>query len=323
MTLMRATTAAYAEVDHFEPGKVAGSGGSKNGISPATALINDERFTATCSTVAFAWASPTRRLDRDELQNVKAANEAFFEAAKAGEFELNRQRAAWYQANMVGSPRSLLALAQKTGRTLDEMTAMAGDIIGSLCVTEHWDRLEKRGVDMLFEPGTHDYVAYDILWGAQNHPQLPTYYPANGGHKMEKHPAAETDSLNLEAFLWNHFFGGEPLLSPPTLSHEMDGDQLHVRVKFKNGPQAESGRLWWIYDRAPAGSAPFLHVRIPDDQWAEMEHDEKTGEWTATIPLQEGASQLDFFSNHGKVVNGYQQYLSSPYTRVELPSSRE
>jgi hypothetical protein len=49
MTLMRAATAAYAETDHFEKGKVAGSGGSKNGISPAAALINDERFTATCS----------------------------------------------------------------------------------------------------------------------------------------------------------------------------------------------------------------------------------------------------------------------------------
>jgi len=49
MTLMRAATAAYADVDHFEKGKVAGSGSSKNGISPAVALINDERFTATCS----------------------------------------------------------------------------------------------------------------------------------------------------------------------------------------------------------------------------------------------------------------------------------
>jgi len=60
MTLMRATTAAYAEVDHFEKGKVAGSGSSKNGISPAVALINDERFTATCSDHAFAYYSPAR-----------------------------------------------------------------------------------------------------------------------------------------------------------------------------------------------------------------------------------------------------------------------
>lgn len=59
MTLMRATTAAYAETDYFEKGKVAGSGSSKNGMSPAVALIHDERFTATCSNHAFAYFSPT------------------------------------------------------------------------------------------------------------------------------------------------------------------------------------------------------------------------------------------------------------------------
>ncbi|MHC4192155.1 MAG: haloalkane dehalogenase [Planctomycetota bacterium] len=49
-----------------------------------------------------------------------------------------------------------------------------------------------------------------------------------------------------------------------------------------------------------------------------MEYDAKTGEWTATIPLKDGFDRIDFFSNHGLKVNGYKQYLSSPYTRVEL-----
>ncbi|MDP7290487.1 MAG: hypothetical protein QGH94_21080, partial [Phycisphaerae bacterium] len=62
----------------------------------------------------------------------------------------------------------------------------------------------------------------------------------------------------------------------------------------------------------------FLHIPIPEDQWADMERDPKTGSWTVTIPLKEGASRIDFFSNHGHMANGYQQYLSSPYTRVEL-----
>ena len=44
----------------------------------------------------------------------------------------------------------------------------------------------------------------------------------------------------------------------------------------------------------------------------------ETGSWTAAIPLKEGASRVDFFSNHGHTANGYQQYLSCPYTRVEL-----
>ena len=318
MTLMRATTAAFAEPNYFEPGKVAGSGGSKNGISPATALINDERFTATCSTVAFAWASPTRRARQKEMDEVAAANEAFFAAVQAGEIDVEKSRAGWYRGIMAGSPEKMPLAGLKAGKTLEEIQTFADRILDRLSVSANWDALMERDVDVFFEPHTHDYVAYDILWGAQNFPQIPTYYAANGGHSMQRHPKAETNRQNREAFLWYHFFGGEPLLSPPTSQHQRDGDQLEVRVKFEDGPEAESGRLWWMYDRAPAGSAPFLHERIPDEQWAEMERDEATGEWVATIPLKEGASNIDFFSNHGKVVNGYQQYLSSPYTRVEL-----
>ena len=73
-----------------------------------------------------------------------------------------------------------------------------------------------------------------------------------------------------------------------------------------------------MYDRAPEGSAPFLLTPIPEDQWADMKQDSKTGSWTVTIPLKKGASRIDFFSNHGHKANGYQQYLSSPYTRVQL-----
>ena len=156
MTLMRATTAAYAEVDYFEKGKVAGSGGSKNGISPAVALINDERFTATCSSVAFAWASPTRKGDRGELQEVQAANETFFEAARAGEFELEMQREKWYRSHMVGSRPSMEMMALQAGISVDEFHDRTDRLMSSVCVTENWDRLMERGVDLLFQPGTHD-----------------------------------------------------------------------------------------------------------------------------------------------------------------------
>jgi len=323
MTLMRATTAAYAEADHFEKGKVAGSGGSKNGISPAAALINDERFTATCSDRAFAYYSPTRRFDREEMDKVEAANKAFFQAVKAGDVDLRQQRAKWYQANMVGGSRfSMHKPALKAGRSWDEIRYLADCLWPRLCVTENWDRLMERGVDMLFLPGTHDYVAFDILWGAQNHPQLPVYYEPSGGHKQTPHGATAKDNQNQYAFLWNHFFGGEPLLKPPKSNYKVDKDKLRVSVGFNEGPQPISGRIWWIYDRAPAGSAPFLHVKIPEDQWMDMECDASTGAWTAAIPLKDGFSRIDFFSNHGLKVNGYKQYLSSPYTRVELRPSR-
>ena len=318
MTLMRATTAAYAETDYFEKGKVAGSGSSKNGISPAVALINDERFTAICSDHTFAYYSPTRRADREEVAKADAANKAFFEAVKAGDIDLDQKRARIYQRVMVGSESSMNKMALKAGRSMDEMQKFADRFWAGVSVAENWDRLMERGVDILFQPGTHDYVAYDILWGAQNHPQLPVYYEPNGGHSQTPHVAAAKDEQNRDAFLWNHFFGGESLLSPPASSHKVDKNKLRVRVSFEEGPQPTSGRIWWMYDRAPAGSAPFLHIPIPEDQWADMERDPKTGSLTATIPLKEGASRIDFFSNHGHMANGYQQYLSSPYTRVEL-----
>ena len=319
MTLMRAATVAYAETDHFEKGKVAGAGSSKNGISPAVALINDERFTATSSDHAFAYYSPTRRTDGEEMDKVEAANKAFFEAVKAGDVELEKQRAKWYQGVMVGSNRSK---DMKAGRSVDEMQNFADCFWPSVCVTENWDRLMERGVDILFQPGTHDYVAFDVPWGAKNHAQLPVYYEPNGGHSQTPHVATAKDNENRSAFLWNHFFGGEPLLKPPTSNYKVDKDKLRVSVRFNEGPQPKSGRIWWIYDRAPAGSAPFLHVRIPEDQWMDMERDAKTGAWAVTIPLKDEASRIDFFSNHGRVVNGYKQYLSSPYTRVELSPSR-
>ncbi|MCP4096087.1 MAG: hypothetical protein GY880_09200 [Planctomycetaceae bacterium] len=318
MTLMRATTAAYAETDYFEKGKVAGSGSSKNGISPAVALINDERFTATCSNIAFAYYSPTRRADEKVMDKVEAANEAFFESVRDGGIDLNQERAKIYQRVMVGSKSSK---DMRAGSSVDKMQTFSDRLWSSACITENWDRLMERGVDILFQPGTHDYVAYDILWGAQNHPQVPIYYQPGGGHYHTPHIATAKDEQNREAFLWKHFFGGEPLLSPPTSSYKIDQDQLLVRVSFGEGPQPINGRIWWIYDRAPAGSAPFLHERIPEDQWTDMQLDEKTNAWTAIIPLKEGASRVDFFTNHGKKSNGYQQYLSSPYTRVELSAS--
>ena len=317
MTLMRATTAAYAETDYFEKGKVAGSGSSKNGMSPAVALIHDERFTATCSNHAFAYFSPTRRADREATAKAEEANKAFFEAVKAGDIDLDPKRAKLYQGVMVGSERSMGKLALKMGKSLDDMQSFADRLRPGVSVTENWDRLMERGVDILFQPGTHDYVAYDILWGAQNHPQLPVYYEPNGGHSQTPHVAAAKDGQNKDAFLWHHFFGGEPLLQPPKSNYTISKDKLSVSVRFNEGPQPINGRIWWIYDRAPAGSAPFLHEQIPADQWMDMERDAKTGAWTATIPLKDGFSRIDFFSNHGREVNGYKQYISSPYTQVK------
>ncbi|MHC4994499.1 MAG: hypothetical protein ACYTGQ_05535, partial [Planctomycetota bacterium] len=51
-TMMRAITVAHSEVDHFTPGKVAMSGGSKNGATPSMAILHDTRMTAVHASVS-------------------------------------------------------------------------------------------------------------------------------------------------------------------------------------------------------------------------------------------------------------------------------
>ena len=73
---------------------------------------------------------------------------------------------------------------------------------------------------------------------------------------------------------------------------------MQVKVVFDAGPQPENGRIWWMYDRAPGGSAAFLRDRILEDQWMDMTLDNKTGAWTVAIPLRSDVSRIEFFSNH-------------------------
>ena len=93
-------------------------------------------------------------------------------------------------------------------------------------------------------------------------------------------------------------------------------------VTFKPGNKSESGRIFWIYDRGPDGSAAYLEDMIPRDNWKDMKYDPDKKAWTVTIDLKADASQIDFFSNHRKTISHkfrkYPTYISSPYTRVTL-----
>ena len=176
---------------------------------------------------------------------------------------------------------------------------------------------------MLFHPGTHDFVAFDMAWGGKHHPTIPIYLGANTGHGKRGHPKTERDQQNKAAFMLKHFFPKEmeeALLEPPNVESKVKNKALEVTVTFPNDSREESGRIWWLFDRAPDGSPNYISQMIPDDQTMEMK---KTGEsWTATIPLSPTAKRIDFFSNHGKTLSynndAYKTYISSPYTRVSL-----
>ena len=93
-----------------------------------------------------------------------------------------------------------------------------------------------------------------------------------------------------------------------------------VTVTFASS--AETGRIFWMYDRGPDGSAAYINELFPEDQWKDMESEAQKKVWTAEIELESGASRIDFFTNHRKTIEHrseeYGSYLSSPYTRVSL-----
>jgi hypothetical protein len=304
-TLMRAITTAYAEAEHFEKGKIATSGGSKNGASPSMAIIHDHRMTAVHATVSPIWDSPLRLCEDEAWKELRS------QPGKRGGFS-----GGHFGPNF--NERVLDA-----GGTRKDLQKFTRNISDDVFISRNLDALRKRGVEMLFHPGTHDMVAFDMAWGGAHHPTIPVYLGANTGHGKRGHPLTERDQQNKGAFLIKHFFSEKvkgTLLTPPKISHERVGGFLHVKVGFPENSKEESGRIWWIFDRAPDGSPNYLTEMIPDDQTMQMKRDGKT--WTTSIRLDPKASRIDFFSNHRKTLRydgtQYKSYISSPYTRAAI-----
>ena len=182
---------------------------------------------------------------------------------------------------------------------------------------------------MLFHPGTHDMVAYDMAWGGLHHPSIPVYLGANSGHGKKGHPKIEREQQNKSALLLRHFFPeevAEPLLASPAIETQIADDVLKVTVRFAAGSGEETGRIWWINDRGPDGSLRYLKELIPDENTKEMVHDPERGLWTAEIKIDPKAARIDLFSNYRKTLqyreSKYPTYISSPYTRVDLEESK-
>ena len=306
-TLMRAITTAYAEDGHFETGKIAVTGSSKNGASPSMAILHDDRMTAVHAMVSPIWDSPLRLCD-DETWKQHLKEGGRYRGFLGGHFG-----PGYFQA------------AMDAGHSWEELKMFTRDISGDVFISRNLDALRGRGVEMLFHPGTHDFVCYDLAWGGAHHPTIPVYLGANTGHGGKGHPDNPRDLQNSAVFLFQHFFPDEvsaPLLTPPTVTTGVEAGFLKISVRFPLGSAEESGRIWWIYNRAPDGSPRYIKELIPEEQTSEMTPDKKGGSWNARIELDANASHIDFFSSHRKTVdfrgNTYPTYLSCPYTRVQL-----
>ena len=247
---MRAITAAYAESDYFEKGKVAVTGGSKNGASPSMAILHDDRMTAVHATVSPIWDSPLRLCDR----------------AAWKELDSQEGRRGPFSGGHYGPTFNREVLEQ--GHTWEDLQTFTREISDEVFISRNLKNLRRRGVEMLFHPGTHDCVAYDMAWGGAEHPDIPVYLGANTGHGKRGHSRLERGQSNKSAFLLTHFFPEEisgRLLVPPKVEHALVDDAIEVIVEFPDGYEPEGGSIWWMFDRAPDGSPQYLSEPIPDD----------------------------------------------------------
>ena len=319
--LMRATTAAYAEKEHFAKGKVLMSGGSKNGASPSVALIHDDRLTAVFAGVSPIWESPLRLCDEKAWEELRKANADYAESIGADPSLTTRLSRSPFLGGTYGPVYNLQAMEK--GNTWEDLQDLASRMADQIFISRNLDQLNKRGVDILFHPGTHDFVCFDLAWGGKHYPQVPLYLRVNSGHgKGGRHPGAEGAARNRDAFILDHFIGlDRPMLPVPTVKAERAGETLKVRVSFPKESGDESGRIFWMFDRYPDGSAAYVREDFPNDQWKDMKRHPKGG-WTVSVELKKGASRIDFFTNHRKTLrfkdDRLPTYRSSPYVRVDL-----
>ncbi|MBT3202222.1 MAG: hypothetical protein HN350_20160 [Phycisphaerales bacterium] len=325
-TFMRAITAAYAEKDHFTKGKVLVYGFSKVGETSAITLINDQRVTAAFGVVCPIYASDVRLSNPAALARLDAYNKAQAgkKPAPTGRRRRRRPAGGGWLGGLAGPSMKKGALA--AGKTPKQLQDFAEKLADYLFISRNVKKLQARGAEFLFQPGTHDMVSYDGIWGGMNAPDVPVYNAANSGHG-KRGLRANLKESNRAAFVLNHFIGAnKPMLTPPTVSTKNDGGKLKVTVTFKPGSEESSGRIFWIYDRGPDASSTYLTNMIPEKNWKDMTRDKAKKAWTVEIDLDKNANCIDIFSNHQKTITinnkEYTTAISSPYTRVKLTSDK-
>ena len=120
-------------------------------------------------------------------------------------------------------------------------------------------------------------------WLGEEAPPIHSGLPRGQlGHGKRGHPKTERDQNNKAAFMLKHFFPHDAkgdLLAPPQVQHAVKGKTIEVTVTFPKGSNEESGRIWWIFDRAPDGSPKYLTEMIPDEQTMEMKKQGRS--WSA------------------------------------------
>lgn len=167
-SLCRAVTAAYSETDYFTKGKIAMSGGSKNGASPSVSLIHDRRLMALHASRSPIWDSPLRMGDEEAWEALNIADQSF--AHREGLDEKGRTRITQhiFRGGYFGPNIKPDAIAQ--GHSWETLKSLADQMADHVFISRNLAELDARNVDLYFDPGTHDYVCFDVPGGAHTIP---------------------------------------------------------------------------------------------------------------------------------------------------------
>jgi len=299
--LIRGTTAAFAETEHFEKGKVAHTGVSKHGASSNIATIYDDRVTGLFPHVAPVSHSPVRLHDKKIWhERRKGANPHSFEGGI-------------YGGNYTQG-------FQDAGHKWEDIEKYAKNIAPHLFLSLNEDKLQKRGVEILCSTGTHDCVAYDVYAIGKNAPWVPIALCANGGHRGP--PNAKDFAPNYYPGILRHFLGADkPRMLPPAVKHKRNGDKLKVTLTFAEGIEPDAGEIWWLYDRAPDGTQEYYEASFDVKRRLDLKK-VSPQVWEGEITLESGKRAIDFFASFHRMAKiagkERKETISCPYTRVEL-----
>jgi hypothetical protein len=322
MTHMRAVTAALDEELVLE-GPIIGWGTSKNGGVPAAALMNDERYTGLFAEEASAYYSPLDRRAPATVQAIEQQNNWFFAALDSGEIDPGEHSRRFYYDSVYNNPLILyINILEDAGWSPESIQDIAESLWSQCALTASWSELQRRGAEVFFATGTHDWVADDLAWGAGNYPGVPHYYKINGGHGQGPDPLLVTSAARMTRlnFIERHFGAPHALLEIPVCNYQVNGGMLEVEVAFDSGPQPDTSRLVWMTDRHLGGSAPYLWREYELDNVTDLLFDAATSMWRAQITLPENLDSLDVFTDHRRFIAAADRdsWISSPYTRIIL-----
>lgn len=324
LSQMRGLTAAFAERNHFRPGKVLSTGGSKRGVATAAAGIHDDRFTAIMPVVAPPLGDPGGPVVMGtKPQRLQDADARFYQQLAAGKLGLAPGIATPLRERhgRRAAQRVTLAQAQNAGWTPFEITTMTPLSWNVSRITDHLETMQQRGLEFFYCVGSNDSVTPALRELGRRFPDFPIYIvpggqhggPANAGF-TRRTPLLSDVRENFTTFARHHFFGARTLPSAPKVvtSWNVKLKTLKVTAILPPGVVTTADSLWWASNRSEPFTLPFEY-----DRWESLEMiRNRAGEFTAILQLPEQPERLDILTVHKTIENDLPFTISSPYLRV-------